>query len=197
MRKVIGYYMSPISPWTYLGGKKLPAVAADAGVEIDIRPIDVAVVFQASGGLPLPKRHPSRQAYRMFELRRWRDHYGVDMNVEPKFFPTDPEPACRFLIAAKQAGLDAVALSNAVMACVWERELDIAQPETLMQICRETGTDLALLEAAGGDPVSNAYDTDTQAAIDAGVFGVPWYVYDGVPYWGQDRLDHLAAALAG
>ena len=83
----IDYYASLNSPWTHLGGGRLLDVAARCGATVRIHPVDFAAVFPASGGLPLPKRSPQRQAYRLQELARWRDFLDVPIQLQPEAFP--------------------------------------------------------------------------------------------------------------
>lgn len=198
MSKTVDYYVSLASPWTYIGGKRLPAIIAETGAEFVVKPIRTGQVFEATGGLPLPRRHPARRAYRMHELNRWKAHWDLPMNVEPKFFPVDDGNAGAMVIAARQAGFDAVALSNAYLACVWEKEQDIADIAVLTVAADSIGIDGAALAARINDgAVQGEYAANTAEAIERGVFGVPWYLHDGVPHWGQDRLDFLAQRLAG
>ena len=196
MVKEILYFMSPSSPYCYMGGPRLAALAARAGARVSIKPIDASVSFPATGGLPVAKRHPSRLAYRLVELARWRDHWGLAMNIEPKFFPVEAQLASRMIIAQEQAGEAALELSNAILRTVWEGEGNIANGDTLAAIAHDCGLDgAALLERAASEQAESILVGNTEAAIAAGVFGVPWLVFDGTPYWGQDRLDFLARAL--
>lgn len=197
MSKTVDYYVSLASPWTYIGGTRLPQVIAETGAEFIVKPIRTGEVFAATGGLPLPKRHPARRAYRMHELQRWKAHWSLPMNVEPKFFPVDDSKAGAMVIAARQAGLDAVALSNAYLACVWEKEQDIADLSVLIAAADAVGLDgAALAERIDSAEVQDEYAANTAEAIDRNVFGVPWYQHDGIPHWGQDRLDFVAQRLA-
>ena len=76
--KNIEYYFSPSSPWTYLGHQRLVAIAARHQAVIEVLPVDLGgKIFPGSGGLPLGKRAPQRQAYRLVELRRWSAHLDV------------------------------------------------------------------------------------------------------------------------
>jgi 2-hydroxychromene-2-carboxylate isomerase len=75
-------------------------------------------MFEASGTLPLAKRPKQRQAYRLMELRRWRDHLGVPLKLHPKYFPVDESLAARMAIAHRQHGGDIAALSQAMMSAV-------------------------------------------------------------------------------
>ena len=196
MAKVVDYFLSPASPYAYMGGPRLLAIARAGGAEIRIKPINMGQIFPVTGGLPLPKRAPARQAYRLVELARWREHLGLPMNVEPKFFPVADLSAALLLVAARQSGGDALALSNAVMRAVWEQARDIADRATLRAVADEAGFDGAALLGRLEDPaVAAEYQANTDEALRLGVFGVPWCVYKGVPYWGQDRLDFLERAL--
>lgn len=194
--KTVHYFMSPVSPWSYLGHKRFLAMASANGARVLLRPIDLGRVFPQSGGLPLAKRAPQRQAYRLHELQRWRDHVGVPLNVHPKFFPAPPDDAARLIIAADLAkGTEAaLKLAGAFMSAVWAEDRNIGDAPTRAAIVAEQGLDAAALEARADD-ARTAFDAYTDEAIAAQVFGAPWYVVDGEPFWGQDRLDFVARAL--
>ena len=83
----IDYYASLNSPWTHLGAARIEALAAEHGATLRIWPVDFGTIFAGSGGLPLPKRSPQRQAYRMQELARWRDHLGIPINDPAALLP--------------------------------------------------------------------------------------------------------------
>jgi 2-hydroxychromene-2-carboxylate isomerase len=194
-RSVTVYY-SLQSPWTWLGWARFREIATGAGAEVDYRVIRMAPVFAASGGLPLAQRPKQRQAYRLQELIRWRDHLGVPLTLHPRFFPTDETRAALMVLAHKLAGGDAGALSGAFLRAVWAEERDLADPATLEAIAEEQGLDGAsLLAASGMPPVAAAYEANTEAAIEQGVFGVPTFVVGDQLFWGQDRLDFVARAL--
>ena len=102
MTKKIDYYFSPVSPWTYLGHERFAQIAKRHGATVAVKPVDYGVIFPQSGGLPLGKRAPQRQAYRLSELARWRDFLGVPLNIHPKFFPADPTQAACLICAAPE-----------------------------------------------------------------------------------------------
>ena len=199
MHKRIDYYFSLISPWTYLGAGRLERIAAGHGASIHPMPVDFGRIFPATGGLPLAKRAPERQRYRMMELIRWRDFLGVSLNLEPKYFPAAERLAALATVAARQAHGDeaALKLAHAVLAAVWTEERNIAEAGTLEQVIDRIGLNgAALLRAAAGPDVAAAYDADLEAALRRGVFGAPTYVYRDELFWGQDRLEFLDRALA-
>jgi carboxymethylenebutenolidase len=198
MSTLITYCFTPVSPWAYLGHARFTRIAADAGARVDVRPVDYSTIFPASGGLPLAKRAPQRQAYRLVELRRFSEHLGVPLNLHPRYFPADPTLAAKLIIAVEaQDGADAaLRLSGALMRAVWAEERNIANSDTLAQILAECGLSVERLTQATAE-VQQRYAANTQWALDAGVFGAPSYVVDGEIFWGQDRLEFLQRRLQG
>jgi carboxymethylenebutenolidase len=199
MPKIVDYFFTTVSPWTYLGHERFSAMARKHGATVNVRPCDIAgKVFPVSGGLPVKQRAPQRQAYRFLELKRWRDFLGLPLNLEPKYFPTDPEPSSRLIIAANRVSTDAgMALTGAVLRACWAEERNVADPDTLSAILRENGFDPeALMRHAQSAQVKATYEAYTKEAIDKGVFGAPSYIVDGELFWGQDRLDLVERALA-
>jgi 2-hydroxychromene-2-carboxylate isomerase len=197
MTKIVDYFFSPVSPWTYFGGPRFAAMTRKYGVTIRYKPCDFGKVFPASGGLPLAQRPKQRQAYRLFELERWRDFLGMPLNIHPKFFPTPAGLASCAIIAARQRGDDPGRLADALMRAVWVEDRDIADPATVSAIAGACGLDgAAILAAAESEAAKTEYDANSAEAIERQVFGAPTYIYAGIPYWGQDRLDFLERALA-
>jgi len=198
MPTAIDYYLAPVSPWTYLGHERFARIAAAAGAQVRVRPIDLGQVFPVSGGLPLGQRAPQRQAYRLVELARFRDALGLPLNLEPKFFPVPGDPAARLIVAVDQAdgASAAMQLTGRVLAAVWAQERDVSDAATLAQLLAECGLPAERLAASGMPEVQALYERNTRQAIAAGIFGAPSYVVDGEIFWGQDRLDFLERRLA-
>ena len=109
----IDYYFAPVSPWAYLGHARFVQIAKAAGARVQFNPIDLGAVFPISGGLPLPKRAPQRQAYRLVELKRFSEHLGIPLNVQPKHFPAPGDEGAKLILPAGQlAGTDAAPARN-------------------------------------------------------------------------------------
>ena len=199
MSKTVDYYFSPISPWTYLGHSRFAEIARRHGAVVKVKPADFGKIFPLSGGLPLPKRAPQRQAYRLVELKRFSDHLKLPLNLQPKFFPAPGDLAAQFILAAGRAGGSdaAMRLAGAVQRACWAEERNIGDGETLRALCAEQGLDgVKLAAAAQSDAVTAEYAANTQEAIERNVFGAPSYVIDGEIFWGQDRLEFVERALA-
>ena len=198
MSNQVDYYLTPISPFVYLGHARFVELAQRHDATIAVKPINLAQVFPVSGGLPLAKRAPQRQAYRLLEIKRWSSYLHIPMNPNPRFFPVAGDLAPRWILAALEQDVDlALNLIGALGRAVWSEDRDIGDAATLSAIARGLGADDAALdERANAPDTSVHYAMLTQEAIDRGVFGAPTYVFGGELFWGQDRLDFLDRALA-
>lgn len=198
MSRMVDYYFAPQSPWTYLGHARFAAMAQAAGVNVRVLPVDLGgKVFPTSGGLPLAKRAPQRQAYRLLEIRRFSEHLKIPMHPQPKYFPVGGDDAACLIIAVDlhDGSEAAMKITGAVLSAVWAQERNIGDDKVLAELLAECGLDTKRLTQADSQEVRERYEVYTQQAIAAGVFGAPSYVIDGEIFWGQDRLDFVARKL--
>ena len=194
MSKQVDYYHFLISPWSYLAIGRFNQLKQSTGVSVNYLPIDVGSTFSNMGGLPPAKRHPSRQRFRMDELKRWSAYLEIPMNLTPAFFPADQSLAACMVYAA--APEHRAALSDAILTAVWRDEQNIADSKTLEQIADACGCDArALLEAAANPAMQEKLMEVSAEAHGKDIFGSPTYVYEGEIFWGQDRLEFLGRAL--
>ncbi len=193
----IQYYLTPVSPWAYLGHARFCALAKAADARVEVLPVDYGAIFPISGGLPLAKRAPQRQAYRLVELKRFSQWLKVPLTLQPKYFPVDGSAANRLLVATQHAAGPQVALTltGAMMKAVWAEERNLAERETLAALLAENALAAGLLAESDTPEVAARFAANTQRAIDAGVFGAPSYVVDAEIFWGQDRLEFLERRL--
>lgn len=193
----IDYYFTVISPFTYLAGTRLEAVAAKHGASIRYKPMRIGAIFAEMGGTPPAKRHPSRVAYRLQELQRLARAAAAPITLAPAHFPTDEAPASRALIAAQEAGFSIGLATHAVLRAVWAEEKDVADPSVVRAALESGGVRWSAIEPHLA-AAEAAFEQNTADAIAAGVFGSPFYVIGEERFWGQDRLSfvdsHLAAA---
>jgi len=195
----IDYYVSLNSPWTHFGAARIEAMAMAHDATMRIYPVDFGAIFAQSGGLPLPKRSPQRQAYRMHELRRWRHQLGIPITIEPKFFPSSEQHTAACVIALRETVGDqpAIKLAHKVLKAVWEQEKNPADLAVLATLIKDIGQDPdSLLKLADDPRWTEMRVADTKAALDRGVFGAPSYVIGDDIYWGQDRLEFVERRLA-
>jgi 2-hydroxychromene-2-carboxylate isomerase len=195
----IDYYVSLNSPWTHMGSARIEAMAIANNASMRIWPVDFGTVFAGSGGLPLPRRSPQRQAYRLMELRRWREHLGIPINIEPKHFPANESLSAPCIIAVRETIGDqpAIKLAHRVLKAVWQNELNPGDPAVLAVLIKDVGLDPEAVMQLGADAKwTEMRKRDTQAALDRGVFGAPSYVIGDEVFWGQDRLEFVQRRLA-
>ncbi len=153
-------------------------------------------LFDANGGLPLGKRAPARQRYRLVELQRWREERGLPLNLAPAHFPVDIALADRCAIALVEAGHDPSEYMDAAFRALWVHDLDLADAGVVAGLLAQCGFDAqATLARAGQADVEAIYARNTHEAIAADFPGLPGYLLDGEPFWGQDRIETLRRAL--
>lgn len=197
MPRTIDYLFTLMSPWAYLGFDRFHAIAKAHGVTIRYRPVMLIEVFNETGGLPLAKRPPTRQAYRFVELQRWRAARNLPLVLRPKCFPFDAALADRITLALVELGESPEAYLRAAHRAIWAEERNLADEGELAQLLKVTGSDAnKVIEIAKSQKVVDLYAANRGWALETGVFGAPSYVLDGEVFWGQDRLDLLEHALA-
>jgi 2-hydroxychromene-2-carboxylate isomerase len=197
MSRRIDYYFSLVSPWAYIGHAHFTDLARRHGVGVAYRPVLLNDVFSETGGLPLARRHPARQAYRMVELQRWRERRKLAFHLWPKYWPYDADLANCAVLALVALGADPAAFVQKAFTGIWEREENLADAAILSGLLGEAGFDApSVLASANSPAIREAYEGNRLEAIRIGVFGAPSYVLDGEIFWGQDRLELLADMLA-
>ena len=196
MPRQIDYYFSLQSPWAYIGHKVFVQLVSDYNLKVNYRPVLLVDLFSETGGLPLAKRHPVRQRYRMIELQRWRDKRGLNFHLQPENWPFNARLADGVVIAALEAGLDPDPYLQRAYPAVWEHQLNLADPAILVKLANGAGLPGDQLVARSAtDAVGAAYEQNRQDALGSDVFGSPGYVLDGEAFWGQDRIELLDDAL--
>ncbi|MBD1547045.1 2-hydroxychromene-2-carboxylate isomerase [Roseibium aggregatum] len=196
MAVTIDYFYTHISPWAYLGHQAFRDIAARHGATVRLRPVDLSGVFDASGGLPLGKRHPTRQAYRFIEMQRWREKRALPLTLKPAFFPTPPGLCDCCAIALAEQGGPALDFTGLAFKAIWADEKNIAEEAVLGDLLSDLEQDAGtVLAAARSEDITAIYKQNQTDAIELGVIGSPCYVLNGEPFWGQDRLDLLDDAL--
>jgi len=198
MPVTIDYYLSLNSPWTYMGSALLAELAKRNGATVNVKPAKFGPIFESTGGLPLPKRSPERRAYRLMELKRWREVRNIPLILQPKNSPSDDLAATRLVIAAKLQGKDAHRLATEFGRAIWELDQPLGDATVMAAAAKRAGVDIAAVRASGPSDaeLDQLYEQYTQEALAAGVFGAPSFVLpSGEIFWGQDRLEMLERAL--
>lgn len=196
MPRQVDYYFSFQSPWAYVGHKAFRDLVSAYDIKVNYKPVVLVDLFSETGGLPLMKRHPVRQRYRMVELQRWRDKRGLKFHLQPANWPFNARLADGVVIAAVEAGLDPDKYLARGFAAVWEDQLSLSDPATVAKLADESGLPgKELVDRSEQEAIGVDYEQNRQDALANDVFGSPAYVLDREVFWGQDRIDLLEDAL--
>jgi 2-hydroxychromene-2-carboxylate isomerase len=197
--KTLDVYFDVSSPFAYLGLTQLPALAA-MGVAPRLVPILLGALFRDIGqaNVPLFAMPPAKQRYIGLDAHRWASWWGVPFDF-PRKFPQRTIAAQRLcLIAAAEGPEPGMRLASALARAMWSEQRDLEDEATLRAILSAEGLPEAWLERTQEPAIKAELAYNTARARDAGVFGVPTYIVDGQHlFWGQDRLELVARALAG
>ncbi len=188
----IDYYLTPVSPWVHMAGRRPAELAARHGCTLRYKPVDATALFGRTGGKTLAERHESRQEYRFQELRRQSAKLGLPVKLKPRYFPTNPAPSSYAIIAAQESGQggDMAELVTGLTRACWEQDLDIADDAVIGDCLEAAGFGRGLL-MSGLLTGADIYARNLEQAVLAGVFGFPFFIVGEEKFWGQDRLDDL------
>jgi 2-hydroxychromene-2-carboxylate isomerase len=196
MMPSVDYYVWLMSDWAYLGQVRFSQMTARHGARVNYIPMRMQDVYAGSGGIVLDNRSWQRRAYRIEELKRWSARLGIAVNIEPAYFPVDVDLASCMVIAAQKRRMNVDNLAHAMMSAIWVEDENLADRDTLLRTADRAGCDaMALLEAAEAPDIRQEYASNTRRALEAGVFGSPFYLFNDERFWGQDRLGMLEEAL--
>lgn len=195
MNKTIEFFWEPGSPYTYLAATQIEALAKDCGATVVWKPFLLGKVFEARK-TTLPASIPQKASYMFKDLARWAQVYRVPVTM-PKVFPVHSLAASRCAIAASKLGHEAKA-ALAILSAYWGEGQDISQPEVLSAAFSKAGLDAAaILARAQEQDVKDQLKTNTEDALNRGVFGAPTFFVGDAMFWGNDRLDILKLVLQG
>jgi len=196
MPAAIDFYFDFSSPYGYLASRKIEALAAAHGRVVNWRPMLLGVAFKATGMAPLP-HVPLKGTYSMRDFLRSARFLGIAYK-QPATFPISTVAAARaYYWLQGRDPKKAVGLAKALYHAYFAEGLDISKPENVGQVARGLGVSAEELAAALNDPaVKEKTKNEVDAAVAKGVFGSPYIVVDGEPFWGVDRFDQIERWLA-
>lgn len=191
MAQPIVFYFEFSSPYGYLAAQGIDDLGAKHGREVTWKPFLLGAVFKTTGQQPL-LGIPMKGDYAKRDIEREARLLGVPYTT-PKVFPFMSVAACRaFYWLADSDPDQAKALAKALYAAAFGEGRDISGAGAVVEIAKTVGIDAAALVEALRDPaVKDRLRAEVESSTAAGVFGSPFIVVDGEPFWGHDRLDHV------
>jgi 2-hydroxychromene-2-carboxylate isomerase len=193
----IEFYFEFASPYAYLAADRLEALAVAHGRTVAWRPIMLGAAFKRTGMQPTVNQ-PLRREYLLRDVARFARLLGLPF-AQPAVMPVNSLAAGRAYYWVAEADPDlARRLARALLGAHWGEGRDIGPPEAVAEVAAGLGIDRArLLEAVADPRIKQRLKDETEAAIERGVFGSPFVVIDGEPFWGADRLDQVERWLGG
>jgi 2-hydroxychromene-2-carboxylate isomerase len=184
------------SPYGYFAAQRIDALAARHGREVDWRPMLLGVAFRQTGMAPLTEV-PLKGRYSTHDFARTARFHGLDFRMPSRFpIPTQaPGRVVTWLKSTQPAR--AVPVAKALYRAYFVDDHDISSPDVVADVAARQGVDRDAARAAQDDPqVKDAFRRAVDAALALGVFGSPYVVVDGEPFWGFDRFDQIDRWLA-
>ena len=195
--EAIEFYFDFSSPYGYLAAQKIDALAAKYGRNVDWRPVLLGAIFKETGMAPLTMI-PLKGDYSKRDFARSARFHGIGGFSMPSKFPIASQAPARIVLWLKTRDpMAAARVAKALFRAYFVDDLDISTPETAVAVAAKEGIDPAEARAAIDDPaIKDALKREVGDAIARGVFGSPFIIVDGEPFWGLDRLDQVERWLA-
>ena len=191
MAAPIDFYFDFSSPYGYLAANQIDDIAARHGRDVLWRPILLGVVFKVTGRAPLTTV-PLKGEYSKRDFARSARLAGVPYETPTKFPIPAQAPSRAFYWVHDRDPAAAKRLALALYRAYFADDRDISSPETTTDVAATLGIDRKEVAAALEDPaVKDRLRQEVEAAIAKGVFGSPYIVVDGEPFWGADRLEQV------
>ncbi len=196
MTRAIEFHFDFVSPYSYLAITQLPALARQHGAEIVYKPFRLLELMKLVGNRPTTIECKNKQRYAGADLGRWAARYGVSLRRNPHQRKFDTALLLRGALVAADDG-DAAAYVSEVFGAMWNGERDLSERAELLGVLKQAGlAGEKLLERAASDDVVARLDRETAAAAERGLFGSPSFVIGDEIFFGNDRLEFVAAALS-
>ena len=190
MKAPLDFYFDFSSPYGYLASHKIEALAAKHGRGVIWRPMLLGAAFKATGAAPLPQI-PLKGEYAKRDFERSARFHGVPFRI-PEPFPVSTVAACRAFYSLADEK-EQVKLAKALYRAYFVDNMNLGDAAQVLKVAASAGCQVDIESQA----VKDKTRAQVEAAIAKGVFGSPYIVVDGEPFWGIDRFDQLERWLKG
>ena len=196
MTKILDYYFATPSPWAYFATPRIKTMQKKYNLKINWKPCNLAKIFSINGTLNVKDRPQPVQINRINELKRWSNFLNMPNSINPKYFPVDPTISHKIIIIVQNKNMNPFNITFSFMKSVWADEKDIADDETIKNICKQNNISSdSILDEANSSEINNQYLKNTEEALKNNVWGSPTFIYNNELFWGQDRIEFLERAI--
>lgn len=192
----IDFYFDFSSPYGYFASTRIDELAQQYGRSVNWHPILLGVAFKTTGMAPLPLV-PIKGEYSMRDMERTARFHQIPYQ-RPSPFPIPTQAAARAMLWIRRelGSAKAVEFAKAVFRAFFVDGVNVSEPAAVAQIGGRLDIDPTALTEGMNDPsIKDQLKGDVEQAIARGVFGAPFVIVDGEPFWGFDRFDQLEAFL--
>ncbi len=192
MNRAIDFYFDFSSPYSYVANEWVDALAARHGRTVSRHAILLGVTF-AAAELKSPVAHPIKREYSLRDFARSARFEGLPFDM-PEPFPLATQNAARIFwwLHDDQGEEAAAAWARSGLRALFTRSLRLDDPAALKGLAAESGLDAEAAAAACAEPRwKDRLRLANETALAAGVFGAPFFVVDGEPFWGNDRKPQI------
>ena len=187
VQRPIDFYFDFSSPYSYIASEWVEALAARHGRTVVWRAMLLGASFQVTD-IKSPVAYPLKREYSMLDFERSARFAGVPLKM-PDNFPIPTQNAARiFWWLNASDPVRAREWARHGLRALFARGVDLSDPKALQALSVEFGLDGSQARDVWNDPQwKAALKSANDSAIARGVFGAPYFIIDGEPFWGNDR----------
>ena len=193
--KSVEFYFDLGSPYSYLAYYRLLQMAEQQEIQIVYKPILLGGVFKATGNRS-PIEIPVKGAYSILDMQRWAEYYHIPMQMNPHF-PMNTLTLMRILTGVQLLHLEKFEqVLKLLFDAMFGTPQNLNEPAVLAEVLKPSGFSVEdIMSMVQSEVVKQKLITETEQAIQRGIFGAPTFFVGDEMYWGQDRLHFVEQAL--
>ena len=193
--KSVEFYFDLGSPYSYLAYYRLLQIAEQQEIQVVSKPILLGGVFKATGNRS-PIEIPVKGAYSILDMQRWAEYYQIPMQMNPHF-PMNTLTLMRILTGVQLLHLEKFEqVLKLLFDAMFGTPQNLNEPNVLAEVLKPSGFSVEdIMSMVQSDVVKQKLITETEQAIQRGIFGAPTFFVGDEMYWGQDRLHFVEQAL--
>ena len=193
--KSVEFYFDLGSPYSYLAYYRLLQIAEQQEIQIVYKPILLGGVFKATGNRS-PIEIPVKGVYSILDMQRWAEYYQIPMQMNPHF-PMNTLTLMRILTGVQLLHLEKFEqVLKLLFDAMFGTPQNLNEPTVLAEVLKPSGFSVEdIMSMVQSDVVKQKLITETEQAIQRGIFGAPTFFVGDEMYWGQDRLHFVEQAL--
>ena len=193
--KSVEFYFDLGSPYSYLAYYRLLQIAEQQEIQVVYKPILLGGVFKATGNRS-PIEIPVKGAYSILDMQRWAEYYQIPMQMNPHF-PMNTLTLMRILTGVQLLHLEKFEqVLKLLFDAMFGTPQNLNEPTVLAEVLKPSGFSVEdIMSMVQSDVVKQKLITETEQAIQRGIFGAPTFFVGDEMYWGQDRLHFVEQAL--